>query len=81
MDHIPQALKSMLSHKMRTALSLLGILIGVGAVIAMLGIGAGAQQSIAARIASLGSNLLMVMPGGTNVGGVSLGQGAVTRLH
>ncbi|MCX5777003.1 MAG: ABC transporter permease [Candidatus Firestonebacteria bacterium] len=71
MDHIPQALKSMVSHKMRTVLSMLGILIGVGAVIAMMALGKGAEDSIAEKLASLGSNLLMVRPGGRTVGGVS----------
>ena len=80
MDHLPQALKSIFSHKMRSALSMLGILIGVGAVIAMLALGKGAQQSMEARLASLGSNLLMLTPGSSNVGGVSLGAGAVTRF-
>jgi len=80
MDHLPQALKSIFSHKMRSVLSMLGILIGVGAVIAMLALGKGAQQSMEARLASLGSNLLMVLPGSSNVGGVSLGAGAVTRF-
>jgi len=80
MDHLPQALKSIFSHKMRSTLSMLGILIGVGAVIAMLALGQGAQQSMEQRLASLGSNLLMVMPGSSNVGGVSMGAGAVTRF-
>lgn len=80
MDHLPQALKSIFSHKMRSALSMLGILIGVGAVIAMLALGKGAEQSMAARLASLGSNLLMVMPGSSRVGGVSMGAGSVTRF-
>ncbi len=80
MDHLPQALKSIFSHKMRSMLSMLGILIGVGAVIAMMALGKGAQQSMEARLASLGSNLLMVLPGSSNVGGVSLGAGAVTRF-
>jgi macrolide transport system ATP-binding/permease protein len=71
MDHVPQALKSMVSHKMRTVLSMLGILIGVGAVIAMMALGKGAEDSIAEKLASLGSNLLMVRPGGRTIGGVS----------
>jgi len=59
---------------------MLGILIGVGAVIAMLALGQGAQKSMEERLASLGSNLLMVMPGSSNVGGVSMGAGSVTRF-
>jgi macrolide transport system ATP-binding/permease protein len=71
MDHIPQAFKSIFSHKMRSALSMLGILIGVGAVIAMLALGKGAEKSISDQLASLGSNLLMVMPNyGDNTSGL-----------
>ena len=79
-DHIPQAFQSMITHKMRSALSMLGILIGVGAVIAMLAIGSGAQKSISDRLASMGSNLLMVMPGSQNNRGVSMAAGSVTRF-
>ncbi len=79
-DHIPQAFTSMITHKMRSMLSMLGILIGVGAVIAMMAIGTGAQKSIADRLASLGSNLLMVMPGSQNSRGVALAAGTVTRF-
>ena len=70
----------MVSHKMRAFLSILGILIGVAAVIAMIGVGRGAQQSIEQQLSSLGSNLLMVRPGSSQSGGVSLGAGAVTRF-
>ncbi|MBF0490676.1 MAG: ABC transporter permease [Candidatus Omnitrophica bacterium] len=80
MDSLKQAVYAMLSHKLRSLLSILGILIGVAAVIAMLALGRGAQESIQAQLASLGSNLLMVRPGTLNSGGVSLQAGAVTRL-
>lgn len=79
-DHFRQAIHSTLSHKMRSILSMLGILIGVGAVIAMLALGQGARESISQRLASLGSNLLMVRPGSRRVHGVALEAGAVTRL-
>lgn len=79
-DHIPQAVKSMLSHKMRSILSMLGILIGVSSVIAMLALGKGAEESISKRLASLGSNLLTVMPGSQRMGGISLEAGSVTRF-
>jgi len=59
---------------------MLGILIGVAAVIAMLALGSGASESIQKSLASLGSNLLMIMPGGHQQGFVSLGAGAVTRF-
>ncbi len=80
LDSLKQAIYAMLSHKLRSLLSILGILIGVAAVIAMLALGQGAQESIQAQLASLGSNLLMVRPGTLNAGGVTLQAGAVTRL-
>lgn len=80
MDHFRQAFWAIASHKMRAMLSILGILIGVAAVIAMLALGAGAQESIEKTLASLGSNLLMVRPGSQQLHGVQLGAGAVTRF-
>ncbi len=80
-DSLKQAIYAMLSHKLRSLLSILGILIGVAAVIAMLALGAGAQESIKAQLASLGSNLLMVRPGTANTGGVALQAGSVTRMN
>ncbi|MDD5772942.1 MAG: ABC transporter permease [bacterium] len=79
-DHLRQAIQAILSHKMRTALSMLGIFIGVAAVITMLALGQGAKESITQRLSSLGSNLLMIRPGSTEIRGVSLGAAAVTRL-
>lgn len=79
-DSARQAIFAMVSHKMRSFLSILGILIGVGAVIAMLALGKGAQASIEKQLASLGSNLLMVRPGSSRDHGVALQSGAVTRL-
>jgi macrolide transport system ATP-binding/permease protein len=78
--HFRQAASAILSHKMRSILSMLGILIGVAAVIAMLALGQGAKESIAERLASLGSNLLMVRPGALKLQGVSLGAGGVSRF-
>ncbi|MGE5508678.1 MAG: ABC transporter permease, partial [Chitinophagales bacterium] len=57
------ALKGIRNNKMRSFLTMLGVIIGVGAVIAMISIGEGAKQSISAQIQGLGSNLLIVMPG------------------
>ena len=74
------AMRAMAANKVRSALSMLGILIGVGAVIAMLAIGKGAQQAVEARIAGLGSNLIMLIPGSTSVGGVRGGAGSFSRL-
>ncbi|MDD5668746.1 MAG: ABC transporter permease [Candidatus Omnitrophica bacterium] len=70
----------MVSHKMRALLSILGILIGVAAVIAMIALGRGAQQSIEQQLSSLGSNLLLVMPGSARVHGVSQQAGSYTRF-
>jgi macrolide transport system ATP-binding/permease protein len=61
-------------------LSVLGILIGVAAVIAMLAVGKGAQKAIEARISSLGSNLLMIRPESPNMGGVRGASGSMSRL-
>src|SRR4030067_437078 len=79
-DHFQQAIQAILSHKVRAFLSILGILIGVAAVIAMLALGAGARASLEQRLASLGSNLLSVRPGSPRLRGVALETGAVTRF-
>ena len=80
LDHIRQAVHAIVSHKMRSVLSILGILIGVAAVIAMLALGQGARESISQGLASLGSNLLMVRPGSSKTHGVALEAGTVTRF-
>jgi len=67
------ALKSLIANKLRTLLSMLGIIIGVGAVISMLAIGAGAQQQVMQRISAMGTNLLVIRPGQTGFGGVASG--------
>ncbi len=79
-DHAKQALSSMVRHKLRSILSMLGILIGVAAVIAMLALGQGAKESIATQLASMGSNLLSIRPGSHQQRGVSLEAGSVTRF-
>jgi putative ABC transport system permease protein len=68
-------------NKMRTALTMLGVIIGVGAVIAMVAIGQGAHASIRAKIASLGANSLIVLPGSTTQSGVRLGWGGRATLR
>ncbi|MDD5254442.1 MAG: ABC transporter permease [Candidatus Omnitrophica bacterium] len=80
MDYFREALFAMITHKMRSILSILGVLIGVAAVIAMLAVGEGAKISIGQQLASLGSNLLIVRPGSSRVHGVALEAGAVTRF-
>ncbi|MBF0217647.1 MAG: ABC transporter permease [Candidatus Omnitrophica bacterium] len=79
-DHFRQAFWSIFSHKMRSALSMLGILIGVAAVIAMLALGEGAKESISQTLASLGSNLLTLRPGSQKLHGVAMDSGSVTRI-
>ena len=79
-DHLRQAVRSMSSQKLRSGLSMLGIMIGVAAVIAMLSLGQGAKVAMEQRLASLGSNLLMIRSGARQVGGVTLEAGAVTRF-
>jgi len=66
-------LKSLLGNKLRSVLAMLGIIIGVGAVIAMLALGSGVRQQVLDRFASMGSNLLIVMPGQRGTGGVRTG--------
>ncbi len=80
LDYLRQAVFAMTSHKMRSILSILGILIGVAAVIAMMALGQGAKGSIEKQLASLGSNLLMIRPGPSRVHGVAMEAGAVTRF-
>jgi macrolide transport system ATP-binding/permease protein len=79
-DYLRQAGAAMLGHKMRSFLSILGILIGVAAVIAMLAIGQGAKESIEKQLASLGSNLLVIRPGSSRLHGVAMQAGTVTRF-
>ncbi len=74
------ALRALRVNKMRSALTMLGIIIGVGAVIAMLAVGTGASQQISDQIASMGSNLLVVMPGSQTSGGLRMGFGSQPTL-
>jgi putative ABC transport system permease protein len=74
------ALMSLKGNRLRTALALLGIVIGVGAVITMVAVGAGAQAKVAAQIRSLGSGVLLVLPGAATTGGLRSGTGGVTTL-
>jgi putative ABC transport system permease protein len=70
------ALRALRVNKLRSALTMLGIIIGVGAVIAMVSVGAGAQARVAEQIQSLGSNLIIVLSGSVTSGGIRLGQGS-----
>ncbi len=69
-----------MANKMRSFLTMLGIIFGVGAVIAMLAVGSGARQRISEQISSMGSNLLIILPGSTTAGGVRMGAGTQPTL-
>src|SRR6202171_6462346 len=69
------AFRALVRNKRRAALTMLGIIVGVAAVIAMVSIGQGAQASVQAQIESIGTNLLFVSAGAQNVGGVRSGTG------
>jgi putative ABC transport system permease protein len=74
------ALRALKVNRMRSALTMLGIIIGVAAVIAMVGVGSGATRRIQEQIQSIGSNLIIVLPGSLSSNGVRLGSGAVASL-
>ncbi|HPR17063.1 MAG TPA: ABC transporter permease [Candidatus Cloacimonadota bacterium] len=72
--------KSILKNKMRSALTSLGIIIGVCSVIVMIAVGQGSSVRITEQINSLGTNLLMVRPGGSRMGGVHRGEGSFNKM-
>src|SRR5438093_13211024 len=74
------AIKALNRNKMRTALTMLGMIIGVAAVITMVALGGGAQYSIEQQIKSAGTNLIIVSAGNFSTGGVRGGQGAANTL-
>jgi putative ABC transport system permease protein len=74
------AYKALGRNKMRSGLTMLGIIIGVGAVIAMIAIGSGAKARIQEQIASMGSNLIIVLSGSATSGGMRFGSGSVPTL-
>ena len=74
------ALRALRVNKLRSGLTMLGIVIGVGAVIAMVAVGSGATQRIQEQISSIGSNLLMVLPGSATSGGMRMGFGSTMTL-
>ncbi|HNV57829.1 MAG TPA: ABC transporter permease [Smithellaceae bacterium] len=74
------SLRALRVNKMRSALTMLGIIIGVAAVITMLAVGRGASNKISEQIASVGSNLIIVLPGSTTASGIRLGSGATQNL-
>src|SRR5262245_5692485 len=74
------AFRALRRNKLRTILTMLGIIIGVGAVIAMVGIGNGAKAQVQERIAALGQNVIQVFSGSINRGGVFSGFGGAGTL-
>ena len=80
LDYFEQGFKTLMANKVRTGLSMLGILIGVAAVVAMLALGRGAQNAIEEQLSSLGSNLLTIRSGSVRIAGVTQESGAANRL-
>ncbi|WP_246507328.1 ABC transporter permease [Nitrospira defluvii] len=74
------ALRILSRNRLRAGLTMLGIVIGVGAVIAMVSIGQGARAAVQAQVASMGTNVIVIMPGSTTVSGVRGGQGGAVTL-
>ena len=79
-ESIAIAMRALLANKMRSILTMLGIIIGVGAVIAMVSVGMGVREKVQSSIASLGSNMLIVMPGASSTQGVRSAAGSNTTL-
>jgi putative ABC transport system permease protein len=74
------ALRALRTNKMRSFLTMLGIIIGIAAVIAMMAVGTGASYVISQQIASIGSNIILVIPGSTTSGGLRTGSGGAQTL-
>lgn len=79
-ESVKIALDALISNKLRSILTMLGIIIGVGAVIAMVSIGMGVREKVSSSIASLGSNLIIVTPGAASSSGVRQAAGSNTTL-
>src|SRR5438094_10518651 len=79
-DALQVAVEALIANKLRAVLTMLGMIIGVGAVIALMAVGRGSQQAVSSQILSLGSNLVFVRPGSNNSGGVQGGAGSAQTL-
>ena len=75
-ESVQIAVTALLSNKLRSILTMLGIIIGVGAVIAMVSLGLGMQEKVKENISSMGSNLLIVMSGGRTANGQRIASGS-----
>lgn len=80
LEHFNQGTRTLAANKVRSILSMLGILIGVAAVVAMLALGSGAQKSIEDQLSAMGSNLLVLRAGNVRVGGVVQESGTRIRI-
>lgn len=80
LEVINESFQTLIVNKLRTALATLGIIIGIGSVIALISLGQASQQSVESQIQSLGSNLLTVMPGSQSTSGVRTAIGSNTTL-
>ena len=80
LDSLHVAWRSLRSNKLRSILTMLGIIIGVAAVVSLMGVGEGAQQSITSQITSTGTNLLTIFPGAINQGGFRSAAGSAATL-
>ena len=79
-ENIKVGVQSVGANKLRSILTMLGIIIGVGAVITMIAIGSGAQAQVEEQIKALGTNLIIVLPGSVTSGGVRMGAGLRSSL-
>ncbi len=78
---IKVAFKNIIKNRMRSFLTMLGMIIGVASVIALLAVGAGTQSDIESKVKSLGTNVIMIMPGWSHMGGVSRGAGSHNHFN
>jgi putative ABC transport system permease protein len=79
-DSVKVAIEALIANKLRAMLTMLGIVIGVGSVIALMAVGQGSQKAVEAKISGLGSNLIFIRPGSTNANGVKQGNGTSMTL-
>lgn len=80
-DLIHETKSALLGNKVRTALTMLGIVIGIASVISMLAIGDGSSASIQASIQSIGSNLVVISPGAQRTPGSTVSAGREAQIH
>src|SRR5476651_259974 len=80
LETIFESITTLTNNKLRTGLAILGIVIGIGSVIALISLGQSSQQAIQSQIESLGSNLLTIQPGAQSTGGVRQAAGSTNTL-